>query len=252
MATRKKATGKRAVRRQAPAPDLVRTISADELCGLTGLTDRRHRQLAKDGWWPAKEPGGWRRDETLAGVIKYFREQLHRRDDSLKQEQRKLAIARREKTQEETAVLRNQYVKRAEIGPALRNLSLHQRSTLQFQLENVLAPKLAGKTTVEILAECRSAVDQVCRVFQEGTRGWLEGEGTKGTEGTKETVLPPCQDSPPPPENAPTATQGVKKRGELAQKGNLAKKAKTAIPLTPALLPGKRGNRRQPDSATGK
>src|SRR5256885_3244989 len=28
------------------------TISADRLCSLTGLTDRRHRQLAKEGYFP--------------------------------------------------------------------------------------------------------------------------------------------------------------------------------------------------------
>ena len=150
------------------------TISGAELRELTGLTDRRHRQLADQGYFPAPVRGEYKRAETIAWLFRYFREQLHKRDDGLKKEQRALAKSRREKIQEETTLLRGKYVLKSEIGPALRNLSLHQRSTLQFKLENELAPRLAGKTTIEILQEIRGAVDEVCRLFQEGTKQWLE------------------------------------------------------------------------------
>jgi hypothetical protein len=47
------------------------TISADELCELTGLTDRRHRQLAKDGYFPPPARGRYKRTRTLQGLFKY-------------------------------------------------------------------------------------------------------------------------------------------------------------------------------------
>lgn len=150
------------------------TISAEELCALTGLTDRRHRQLAQAGHFPPPLRGQYQRDKTVAGLFQYFRLQLKKRDDTLRVEQRKLAKAKREKTEEELAIIRNRYVLKSEIGPALHNVSLHQRATLQFKLENELAPNLAGKTPLEILEEIRRAVDAICGVFNEGVRRWMD------------------------------------------------------------------------------
>lgn len=160
------------------------TIRAEALCSLTGLTDRRHRQLAEQNYFPPPIRGAYQRDKTIAGLFKYFQEQIHARDDSLKIEQRELAIARKEKVREETEILRKAYVRKSEIGPALRNLSLHQRATLQFKLEQELAPNLVGLSAAEILERVRGAVDSVCAVFQAGTREWL---GVEHTEVAKET-----------------------------------------------------------------
>jgi hypothetical protein len=50
------------------------TITADALAKLTGLTDRRHRQLAKAGFFPPPVRGCYLQAETLTGLFKYFRE----------------------------------------------------------------------------------------------------------------------------------------------------------------------------------
>jgi hypothetical protein len=50
------------------------TISADRLCSLTGLTDRRHRQLAKEGYFPPPMASQYKAFATLQGLFKYFRE----------------------------------------------------------------------------------------------------------------------------------------------------------------------------------
>jgi hypothetical protein len=122
-------------------------VRAEQLRAWTGLTDRRHRQLAELGYFPPPVRGWYQREPTIAGLFRYLNELLHKKDDSLAIEQRKLAVAKREKLEEELAILRGQYVKAEEIGPALRNVALHQRATLQFKLENELATNLAGKTT---------------------------------------------------------------------------------------------------------
>ena len=139
---------------------------------LTGLTDRRHRQLAEKGYFrpPARGEYG---EDAIPGLFKYFLEQLRKKNEALAKEQLELTRAKREKVQEELKVLRDEYVKKSEIGPALRNLSLHQRAALQFKLENQLAPGLTGKKPAEVLEEVRRAVDDICRVFEEGTRTWM-------------------------------------------------------------------------------
>lgn len=152
----------------------VSTITAEELCGYTGLTDRRHRQLAKAGYFPPPLRGRYQRDKSIAGLFQYLREQLNKRDDTEKIERGKLAKVKRETGEEELAIIRKKYVLKSDIAPALRNVSLHQRATLQLKLENELAPTLSGKTTAEILAAIRDAVDAICKIFNEGTRTWMD------------------------------------------------------------------------------
>lgn len=53
------------------------SISNAELCQLTGLTDRRHRQLADQGWFPLPSKGEYPLVATLQGLFKYYREQQH-------------------------------------------------------------------------------------------------------------------------------------------------------------------------------
>ena len=82
--------------------------------------------------------------------------------------------AKREMAEEELAEFRELYVLKAEIGPALRNLALHQRAALQRKFEQELAPNLAGLTTLEVLARVRTAVDEICQIFREGTKEWTQ------------------------------------------------------------------------------
>lgn len=55
--------------------DGEKLIHADELETLTGLSDRRHRQLAKDGWFPAPSKSQYVMVPTLQGIFRYYREQ---------------------------------------------------------------------------------------------------------------------------------------------------------------------------------
>ncbi len=150
-------------------------ISADKLCELTGLTDRRHRQLAKDGWFPSPYKGRYEANKTLAGLFKYLREQLAKKSDVEKTERAKLATIKRETAEEMLAILREKYVEKDAIGPALRNVSLHQRAVLQRKLESELGPNLAGLTTPEIRKRLAAAVDEICAIFRDGVRSWMDG-----------------------------------------------------------------------------
>ncbi len=151
---------------------------------ITGYTDRRHRQLAVKGYFPPPILGRYQAGKTLIGMVKYLGELVRKKNDRQAKEQLGLTKARRETAQEELAVLRGLYVEKSAIGPALRNISLHQRATLQRKLEQELGPNLAGLTTLEILARIRPAVDEICAVFRERTKQWLDAppEPTKNTD----------------------------------------------------------------------
>lgn len=58
-------------------------ITAEKLCTLTGLTDRRHRQLAKDGWFPHPSKEGYLLTPTIAGMLKYYRESFQKTSRTL-------------------------------------------------------------------------------------------------------------------------------------------------------------------------
>src|SRR5258708_2480748 len=50
------------------------TISAEELCSLSGLSDRRHRQLATAGFFPPPRRGIYQFQEAISGLFRHFRE----------------------------------------------------------------------------------------------------------------------------------------------------------------------------------
>jgi hypothetical protein len=150
------------------------TISAEQLCSYTSLSDRRHRQLATAGFFPPPILGRYQVGKTLLGIIRYQRELIQKKNNKLAKEQQALTRAKRQMAEEELAEFRGQYVAKDTIGPALRNLSLHQRAVLQRKLEMELAPNLAGLTTLEIIERVKAAVDEICQVFREGTAQWLD------------------------------------------------------------------------------
>lgn len=151
-------------------------LSAEKLCAITGLTDRRHRQMATAGYFPPPIKSRYQGGPTLVGIIRYQREQLAKRDDRLVQEQTAYMQAKRLLAEEELAQCRKQNVPVSLLAPALRNISLHQRSVLQAKLEQQLAPQLSGLTTIEILEKVRSAVDEICCIFRDGTAQWTKSQ----------------------------------------------------------------------------
>jgi hypothetical protein len=59
-----------------PASYRVKTfasVSKDWICSITGLSDRRIRQLSHDGYFPAPIRGVYQTEETLKGLFRYYR-----------------------------------------------------------------------------------------------------------------------------------------------------------------------------------
>src|SRR3954470_22620600 len=115
-------------------PDIP-TISSEKLCALTGLSDRRHRQLAKEGFFPPPNRGKYQAWPAITGLFKYHREQLAKKDDTLAAERAKYMKARREKAEIETAIMKGEYYKADNVSAKQRNIFLHQQAMLKVKLE---------------------------------------------------------------------------------------------------------------------
>lgn len=56
------------------------TMSFEEFSSLTGLTDKQHRQLAKEGWFPPPEDGRWKTSPCIRGCSTYYRGMAERNE----------------------------------------------------------------------------------------------------------------------------------------------------------------------------
>lgn len=83
----------------------VQTISAENLCALTGLTDRRHRQLASQGFFPPPIQGQYQLTATIKGVLRFYRELHQKRDKTM-------AVKRATKLDNENTLLQIQIADR--------------------------------------------------------------------------------------------------------------------------------------------
>ena len=60
-------------------------ISGATLCELSGLTDRRHRQLAAEGFFPPPIRGNYQLRAAVSGLFRYYRELQVKRGANLAQ-----------------------------------------------------------------------------------------------------------------------------------------------------------------------
>jgi hypothetical protein len=148
-------------------------ISTDSLCGLTELTSRRLRQLAEAGYFPPPVMGQYQLTPTIAGLFRYHREQLHKKDDTEAAARKRKLNLSGDKIEEELSILRRQYIKAGDIGPGLRNLSIQQRAVLQRKLETELAPRIANLSYEKIRPLMSAVIDELCDIMRAGTEGWL-------------------------------------------------------------------------------
>jgi len=161
----------------------MQKITSAQLCEITGIGDRRHRQLAEEGYFPHPDKGEYELLPTFAGMMRYMKEQVHKKDDTLATERKLYTQARREKVKLETEILRRKWIPVSEIGPILRNVGIFQRATFQNALENELPPKLAGLDPIAIKQRMRETVDTVCGIFEDAAKRWDESKPGGGLDG---------------------------------------------------------------------
>lgn len=66
------------------------TIEAQDLASLTGLSDRRHRQLAERGYMPMPVRGVYKLRPAVAGIVKYYQQRAKAEDPLRKARQEEI------------------------------------------------------------------------------------------------------------------------------------------------------------------
>jgi hypothetical protein len=130
------------------------TITAEKLCALTGLTDRRHRQLAKDGYFPPPVKGQYQVGPTLAGMFRYYRETREARD-ALRDEKVRETRARADLFEIEKRVKEKELVPLDEAKSVLTATLSHVRSRFV-----ALPAEMAARTNPTDPAFARKALEQ--------------------------------------------------------------------------------------------
>ena len=117
-------------------------IDSATLSRLTGLSDRRHRQIADEGFFPPPSKGLYQFEPTLTGLFNYYKEQNNRG-------QGELAIERLRKTRAEAnlaeirlAKERKDALDRKSVLRCWENILMTIRQKI-LALPNKVAPRLA-------------------------------------------------------------------------------------------------------------
>lgn len=126
------------------------TISCAELASLTGLTDRRHRQIADLGYMAPPVDGRWPRDETISGLFKYYRE--HKRKDSSNLESEKI---RKTKAEADLAEAKVRAIERKHV-PVDAVLLVWEKAMLNLR-SKIMSSGLSEKDRRGILDELQPA-----------------------------------------------------------------------------------------------
>jgi hypothetical protein len=151
---------------QKPAPAEGK-IGAVELSALTGLSDRRHRQLAKDGYFPDPVESEYDRTATIRGLFKYYREHNQRTKE-------KIIGTKDRKTQLEMRILRARFerenglvVPRYAVDRMLARAGSLIRGRLYSALEREFPGRVVGRSPAEIAAVGRALADELMTFLQD-------------------------------------------------------------------------------------
>lgn len=155
-----------------PMIEDTQTITAQELCALSGLTDRRHRQLATEGYFPPPIESLYQLAPTIQGLFRYYREHNQRTKE-------KLVNTKDDKAQKEIRLLdmkiareERRTVERAEVNTLLLHVASQQKAVLFAALEREFPGKVVGRTASEISAQGRALADRLCEIFQREVEQW--------------------------------------------------------------------------------
>lgn len=135
-----------------------------ELVEFTGLdiTDRRFRQLAKDGHFP--EPAGGKYDlkATVQGLIKYYREQK----ETLAQMKKAIADEEHRKKKRENDIADGLVVSRALVVADFRKVAEPIKQILRQKLENEYPLAVAGLDVPQARIYGKRLEDDLLAEFQ--------------------------------------------------------------------------------------
>lgn len=153
-------------------PGSIQHISAEKLSLLTGLTDRRHRQLAADGWFPRPERGQYELVKTLQGMFRFYREaQLNTRDRINELKAGKLQ-RETEKIELEMQRMSGATVKFSEVNDFMFQVAVKQKLLLYQRLHKQMPARANGLNASELSVLGRTMADAICEIMARDLEEW--------------------------------------------------------------------------------
>jgi hypothetical protein len=148
------------------------TLTGDQLEALTGLTDRRIRQLAKAGYFPPPKNGVYQQVATIRGLFKYYREDHHNTSRTLNDAKLEKLRADAEMSRIKVQQARRETIDRNEVADYLRAWTAKLDLLLTAELENNAPNLVLGRPIDEIRSEMRQMHDRIREATRRGLRAW--------------------------------------------------------------------------------
>lgn len=144
------------------------TLTGEQVEALTGLTDRRVRQLAKAGYFSPPVRGLYKQTETIRGLFKYYREDRHAEAKTMHDEKLLKIKAERELKELELARAKRESVSSAIVDEAFKTLGAKWDLLLTQKLETEIPARLLGKDIVASRSEARLVHDEIRGICNSG------------------------------------------------------------------------------------
>jgi len=175
--------------------DPSEVLTAEKFCQITNLTDRRHRQLAGEGYFPPPIKGNWQLTPCLQGMVKYLRELAEKNLEEMAAEKLKKAKADRKLAELKLSRERKESLDATSVIKAWSGILLTIRQKL-LALPSKVSPRLAyvdeqpeveeilEKEITEALVdlskpvEYESETDDSANQIQNGDQGSVEAPET--------------------------------------------------------------------------
>lgn len=133
-----------------------------ELLLGSGLTDRRFRQLAEEGWFPKKVNGKYNLAETIRGYCKY----LEDTDEDLKCIKQKIEDEKHRKIKRENDLSDELLVEMSAVVSEFRKVAEPIKALLRQKLENEYPLAVAGIDVPQARIYGKRLGDDILREWQ--------------------------------------------------------------------------------------
>lgn len=133
-------------------------LSAEKLTALTGLTDRRHRQIAKAGYFPPPYRGQYQQGPTILGMFRYYRE----KSETVAQLRAKVIEETFRDKKRENDLAEKLVVRKADVLMEFTRAYQPIKEIISRKLENEFPAAAANLDVAQIRPLVRALADELC------------------------------------------------------------------------------------------
>jgi len=150
------------------------TLTGLQLEALTGLTDRRVRQIAKQGYFPAPINGVYQMSVTIRGMFKYYHENRGEKLEVMQDAKLSKLQAEAEMAQIKLATTKGDVISLPEKIEFMKIFAAKLNQLLIQKLETEVPARLVGKGIVEARKEARMVHDEIWDICNANIMEWNE------------------------------------------------------------------------------